>query len=79
MLWLGWRHKRVRDAGARFRAEHSAFLTKALLGGRRYPRVPKKKCSQGGYSGLLKLDTGEKHAAMWWGLAMSKLDDKRHG
>jgi len=77
MFWIGSRRKRVRDAGARFRAEHSAFLTRALGSRRRYPRIPAKPVDRGGYSGLMRLDTGEKRAAVWWGLALSKMDHAR--
>ena len=77
MLWLGWQRKKVRDAGARFRAEHSAFLTWALGKRARMPRIPAKRTDRGGYSGLMKLETGEKRAALWWGLALSKMDHRR--
>ena len=76
MIWNGFRRKKVLDAGARFRAEHSRFLTLALLSGRRYPRIPSKRVDQGGYTGLMKLDEGEKRAAMWWAAAFMRLDDK---
>lgn len=75
MLWNGFKRKKIIDAGARYRAEHSAFLTFALRTTRRIPRIPRKRADQGGYSGLLKLDTGERHAAQWWSLAMMKLDE----
>lgn len=75
MIWLGLRKKRLLDAGARFRAEHSRFLTLALLSGRKYPRIPTKRVDQGGYSGLLRLSEGEKRAAMWWAAAMTRVDD----
>lgn len=77
MMWLGLRKKRLLDAGARFRAEHSRFLTLALRSGRKYPRIPTKRVDQGGYSGLLKLSEGEKRAAMWWSTAMNRVDDPR--
>ena len=64
----------IRDAGTRFREEHSAFLTAALGSKKRYPRIPAKPVDQGGYSGLLKLERGEKRAAMWWGAAMNRMD-----
>ena len=77
MLWIGRSSRRVRDAGARFRAEHSAFLTWALGSRRRFPRIPAKRVDHGGYSGLMKLGTGEKRAATWWGLALSRMDHHR--
>jgi len=77
MFWIGSRRRRLLDAGSRFRAEHSAFLTKALGSRRRYPRIPAKRVDRGGYSGLLRLESGEKRAAVWWGLALSKMDHLR--
>lgn len=75
MLWNGFKRKKIIDAGARYRAQHSAFLTFALRTTRRIPRIPRKRADQGGYSGLLKLETGERHAAQWWSLAMMRLDE----
>ena len=75
MLWSGLKRKRLLDASARYRAEHSAFLTFAMRTSRRIPRIPRKRADQGGYSGLLKLETGEKHAVRWWTLAITKLDE----
>jgi hypothetical protein len=75
MIWNGFRRKKVLDAGARFRAEHSRFLTLALLSGRRYPRIPSKRVDRGGFNGLLKLDEGQKRAAMWWAAALNRVDE----
>ena len=77
MLWNGFRRQKIIDAGARFRAEHSRFLTLALLSGRRYPRIPSKRVDRGGFSGLLKLDEGEKRAAMWWATALTRVEDPK--
>ncbi|HCT46701.1 MAG: hypothetical protein CMJ35_14815 [Phycisphaerae bacterium] len=75
MIWNGIKRKKVLDAGTRFRAEHSRFLTLALRSGRRYPRIPAKRVDQGGFSGLLKLDEGEKRAALWWAAALTRVKD----
>lgn len=75
MIWHGFHRKRILDAGERFRAEHSRFLTLALLSGRRYPRIPTKRVDQGGFSGLMKLSESEKRTSMWWSAAMNRLDD----
>jgi hypothetical protein len=32
---------------------------------------------RGGYSGLLKLDEGEKRAAMWWAAALNRVDNPK--
>ena len=77
MIWNGFRRKKVLDAGARFRAEHSRFLTLAILSGRRYPRIPAKRVDRGGYTGLMKLNEGEKRASMWWAAALNRVDDPR--
>lgn len=77
MIWNGFKRKQVLDAGARFRAEHSRFLTLAMLSGRRYPRIPAKRVDQGGFHGLLKLDEGQKRAAMWWAAALNRVDEPR--
>ena len=77
MIWTGRKRKNVLDAGARFRAEHSRFLTLALGSGRCYPRIPAKRVDLGGFSGLLTLDEGEKRAAMWWAAALKRVDDPR--
>jgi len=74
MIWQGFQRKRIRDAGERFRAEHSRFLTLALRSGRNYPRIPTKRVDLGGYSGLMKLSEGEKRAAMWWATAIERID-----
>lgn len=78
MIWEGFRRsRRLTDAGERFRAEHSRFLTLALRSGRKYPRIPTKRVDQGGFSGLMKLSEGEKRASMWWTAAMNRVDDPR--
>ncbi len=77
MIWTGKLSKKELDAGARFRAMHSSFLTRALkLGwfGGKCPRIPAKRVDEGGYSGLLKMSEREKRATLWWAAAMSKMD-----
>ncbi len=75
MLWNGFKRKKIIDAGERYRAQHSAFLTFALRTTRRIPRIPRKRADEGGYSGLLKLESGQKRASQWWSVAIMKLDD----
>ena len=74
MIWSGKLSQKELDAGARFRAVHSGFLTRALKFKIRYPRIPAKRVDQGGYSGLLKLPEHEKRSALWWGIAMERMD-----
>lgn len=74
MIWQGFRKKRIQDAGKRFRAEHSRFLTIALRSGRRYPQIPTKRVDTGGFSGLMKLPEGQRRASMWWTGAFERID-----
>jgi len=74
MIWTGKLSKKELDAGVRFRAVHSSFLTRALKFGLRSPRIPAKRVDEGGYSGLLKIPEQEKRATLWWAAAMSRMD-----
>lgn len=74
MIWNGKLSKKELDAGARFRAVHSSFLTRALRLGFRTPRIPAKRVDEGGYSGLLKIPEHEKRSIAWWSAAMSRMD-----
>ena len=75
MIWQGFQRRRIRDAGARFRAQHSRFLTLALRNRQVYPRIPTKRVDLGGFAGLMKLSDGEKRAAMWWAGALEQVED----
>jgi len=75
MIWQGIQHRSIRDTGALFRAQHARFLTLAMRSGCRYPRIPTKPVDSGGFSGLMKLSTGEKRAAMWWACAIDLVED----
>ncbi|MEO1512756.1 MAG: hypothetical protein AAFU70_11840, partial [Planctomycetota bacterium] len=58
---MHWWPRRLRDwrtCSERFRAEHSRFLTAALRAPRRYPKIPTKRVSQGGYERLLARESG---------------------
>lgn len=82
MIWSGRLSKKELDAGARFRAEHSSFLTRALRLGKlgiRFPRIPAKRVDEGGFShggrgGCLQLPEHQKRTAMWWMAAMNRMD-----
>ncbi len=74
MIWSGKLSKKELDAGTRFRAVHSSFLTRALRYGLRHPRIPAKRVDEGGYSGLLKMPEREKRAILWWSAAMNRMD-----
>lgn len=61
------------DIGARYRAEHSIWLTHALRHGGRYPRIPAKPTHLGGYDRLMSRPTGRRHAERWWTIALARL------
>jgi hypothetical protein len=72
------KHRSIRDmqtASERFRAEHSAWLTLAMLTGRAYPRIPTKRTDQGGFDALRRRPGGLARAAAWWRAALAKVDD----
>jgi len=74
MIWTGRLSKKELDAGTRFRAVHSSFLTRALKFGLRCPRIPAKRVDEGGFSGLLQMPEREKRATLWWLAAMNRMD-----
>ncbi len=77
MRWNFLTQSQLRDAGARFRAEHSAFLTKALMlekwAGRRYPRIPTKRVDQGGFDKARRV-SGDERFEQWWQAAMRRVE-----
>ena len=72
MIW-GPRLSDLKDPGARFHAEHSAWLTHALRSGIRYPRIPAKPTREGGFERLMRLPTGPLHAERWWRVALDRI------
>lgn len=69
----GPRFSELVDPGAKFRAEHSAWLTHALRTRARYPRIPAKRTDTGGFDRLMSLPTGPMHADRWWRIALSRI------
>ncbi len=65
----------MQTASERFRAEHSAWLTLAMLTGRAYPRIPAKRTDLGGFDALRRRPGGLARAAAWWRAALAKVDD----
>ena len=64
-----------REAGERFRAQHSAFLTRAVRTPGAFPRIPVKPVDQGGYDRLRQQATGPGHAALWWNVALDRVGE----
>ncbi len=64
---LGRREARLLSAGEKARRLHSAWLTRALVDPGRFPRIPARKVSEGGFSMLMKSQRGRAWAEGWWG------------
>ena len=81
MASMRWNSKSIRDvqtASERFRAEHTAWLTMAMLTGRSYPRIPTRRIEiggRGGFDGLRRRPGGLERAASWWRAALSRVND----
>jgi len=78
MIW-GPRLAELKDPGARFRAEHSAWLTHAMRTDAGYPRIPAKPTLHGGFENLMRLPTGPMHAERWWRIALGRVGLVRIG
>ncbi len=75
---MRWNHRSIRDvrsASERFRAEHSAWLTLAMLTGRPYPRIPTRRADHGGFDPLRRRPGGLARAAAWWRAALARVND----
>lgn len=75
MRWNGRTIRDIQTAGERFRAQHSAWLTHALLTGRSYPRIPTERADRGGFDRLRARRGGLARAASWWRAALARVDD----
>ncbi len=64
----------VRSAGARFRREHSRWLTRAVESPKPYPRIPTRRATDGGYERMMRLEHGPERARKWWSLASERVD-----
>lgn len=73
MLWNVWKSM-PEDPGEKARREHSAWLTRALAGTRRYPEIPVRPVQDGGFDELRNRPNGLKLAARWWRMALRRVD-----
>lgn len=65
----------LEEAGARARREHSAWLTAALReGGARWPRIPTRLVSEGGFARVLARRDGAARCERWWGAAIGRTE-----
>lgn len=74
MRWNWSRIRDVEDIAARWRAEHSAWLTAALEREKRekyaWPRIPLRRVDEGGFSGLTATPRGRVVCERWWRRAL---------
>lgn len=79
MRWRFWDSDPLSEASARARAEHSAWLTRALTQGLRYPRIPIRpmdsEAGEGGFATMMARRSGPARAERWWDLALKRVDD----
>lgn len=64
-----------REAGARFRAQHSSFLTRAMQAPDAFPRIPVKTVDSGGYDRLRERPGGVARANAWWSTALDRVGE----
>ena len=81
MRWAFWRKRDWRTLGQRYAAEHSAWLTRAMKAHAGSPgappRIPVRKVSDGGFSGMMSRPGGAERASQWWGAAFDRVDGSR--
>ena len=65
MLWLGERARRV----------HEAWLNEALKNPDRWPRIPTRRVSDGGFGPMMSKPEGRAWARQWWGDVLVESDD----
>jgi hypothetical protein len=75
MAWGLWTQRRLVSASEVFRRQHSLWLTRALLSGREYPRIPVRAVARGGWSRLMARPGGPALAERWWAGALARVDD----
>lgn len=63
-----------RSLAQRLIAQHARWLSRALRGKRRYPQIPCRKVSEGGFARLMATREGRKIAEGWWYHALDELD-----
>lgn len=69
-LWREWF-----DPGRAAREYHSAWLTWALSSGKRLPRIPTRRVSQGGFERMMSRPEGRARAERWWAGALERVGE----
>lgn len=63
----------IQGAFARF--IHSRWLTRAIAGGKPYPRIPVRRVDAGGWDELMRTPEGRQSAERWWSSALASVDE----
>jgi hypothetical protein len=74
LWWFGRRKEVVSEAGARMRAAHSAWLTRATQTPEKYPRIPLRLVSDGGFDELMARPRGRMAAERWWDRTFQRVE-----
>lgn len=74
LFWNPLRRRRLASAAERFRREHSLWLTRAMLTGTPYPRIPSRRVDAGGFDGLRRREGGPGRAERWWSAALTRVE-----
>jgi hypothetical protein len=69
------RNARLMTAGEKARRLHSTWLTYALADPGRFPRIPARKVSDGGFARLVANPRGRAWADGWWSDTFDSLED----
>ncbi len=75
MFWIFGEHDAWMTTGERARRQHSEWLTRALVSGRRVPRIPIRAVSAGGWGELMSRPNGRVIAERWWRRTLRALDE----
>jgi len=67
---------RPRDLRHEMIRETNAFLSWALAQGSGMPRIPRRRVSEGGFSGLMRLPRARAAAAAFWQRTFDRLGDR---
>lgn len=57
------------------RLAHERWLDRAIRAGKRYPRIPTREVSEGGFSAVMSTPTGRGEAERWWSGLFDAVDD----
>jgi len=69
-----FRRKKPLNPGERMILEHARWLSWALRKGRRMPRIPVRKVSDGGFARMMATRRGRAYASNWWGEALDRVE-----